>query len=100
MSIDLDISCARAASFRLGGALTLFEKIIKLISDRVFIAFCHSFRCTIFELEIITEVTSIFVKHPFRLRLTALIVIIQVIVAAVEAAAKIRLAQRTDVFPS
>jgi hypothetical protein len=56
--------------------------------------------CTIFVLEIITEVASILVKDPFRLRLTAMIVIIQVVVAAVETAAKIRLAQRTDVFPS
>ena len=100
MSIDLDICCVQAAYFRIGGALTLFKKIIKLLSARVFIAFCHSFRCTIFELEIIAEVGSILIKDPLRLRLMALIVIIRVVVAAVEAAANIRLAQRADVFPS
>jgi hypothetical protein len=84
----------------MGGAPTLFEKIIKLLSDRVFIALCHSFRCTIFELKIITEVGSILINDPLRLRLTALIVIIRIVVAAVEAAAKIRLAQRADVFAS
>jgi hypothetical protein len=84
MSIGVDISCAQDVSFRTGGALRLFEKIIKLLSARVLIAFSHSFRRTIFELEIIT----------------ALIVIIRVAVATVEATAKIRLAKRADVFPS
>jgi hypothetical protein len=80
-------------------APTLFKKIIKLFSVRVFIAFCCSFRCTVFELEIIAEIGSIFIKDPLRLRLTAPIVIIRVVVAAVEAAAKIRLAQWAYVFP-
>jgi hypothetical protein len=84
----------------MSGALTLLEKIIKLLSDRVFVTFRSSFRCTVFELEIIAEVGSIFIKYPLRLRLTALIVIIWVVVATVEAAAKIRLAQMAGVFPS
>jgi hypothetical protein len=92
MSTGVDISCGQDASFRTGGAPRLFEKIIKLLSARVFIAFCHSFRCTFFELKIIAEVGSIFIENPFRLRLTALIVIIRVAVAAVEAAAEVRLA--------
>jgi hypothetical protein len=67
--------------------LTLFKKTIKLLPNRFVVAFCYSFGCAIPELEIITEVTSILVKDPFRLRLTALIVIIRVIVAAIGAAA-------------
>jgi hypothetical protein len=89
-----------AALFRMGRALTLFKKIMKLFSGRIFIAFCHSFRCTIFELEIIAEVGSILIKDPLGLGLTALIVVNRVVVAAVEAAAQIHLAQRADVFPS
>jgi hypothetical protein len=100
MSIYLDISYTYASSFRGSGVLTLLEKIIKLLSDRVFIAFCSSFRCTVLKFEIIAEVGSIFIKYPLRLRLKALIVIIRVVVATVEAAAKIRLAERADVFPS
>ena len=92
MSIGVDISCAQDTSFRTGGAPRLFEKIIKLLSARVFIAFCHSIGRTIIELEIIAEVGSIFIENPLRLRLTALIVIIRVAVAAVEAAAEVRLA--------
>jgi hypothetical protein len=100
MSICVDISCAQDASFRTGEALRLFEKIIKLLSARVLITFCHSFRCTIFELEIIAEVGSIFIENSLRLRLTALIVILRIVVAAVAAAAKVRPAHRACVFPS
>ncbi|MGA2332268.1 MAG: hypothetical protein ABSG75_10950 [Syntrophales bacterium] len=64
----------------------LLEKIIKLPSERVLIAFCHSFQGTVLEFEVIAEVGSILIKDPLRLRLTALIVILRVVVAAVEAA--------------
>ena len=79
--------------------LTLFKKIIELLPKRIFIVRCLP-EFTILKLKIITEVASILIKHPFRLRLTALIVMIQAVVAAVEATAKIRLAQGADVLPS
>jgi hypothetical protein len=88
------------ASFRVGGAPTLFEKIIEFPSGRVLIAFCRFFRGTIFEFKVIAEVGPILIKAPLGLRLTALIVILRVVVAAVEAAAKIRPTYGTDVFPS
>ena len=91
MSIDLDIRCSQLF-LSMGGAQVLFEKIIKLPLDRALIAFCHFFRCTNFEFEVIAEVGSILINDPLRLRLTALIVILWVVVAAVKAAAKVRLA--------
>jgi hypothetical protein len=72
--------------------LKLFEKIIELLPGRIYIASRRSSGRTVSELEIITEVTSILLKHPFRLRLTALVVIIKVVVAAIETTAKIGLA--------
>jgi hypothetical protein len=79
---------------------TLFEEIIKLLSNRALISLYHSLRYTIFEFEVIAEIGSILIKDPLRLRLTALIVITWLVVAAVEAAAKVRPAQRAGVFPS
>jgi hypothetical protein len=81
------------------GPLTLFKKIIELLPEWIFVVRCLP-EFTIHKLEIITEVASILIEHPFRLRLTALIIIIQTVVAAVEAAAKIRLAQGAGVLPS
>jgi hypothetical protein len=72
--------------------LKLFEKIIELLPGRIYIASRRSSGRTVSELEIITEVTSILLKNPFRLRLTALVVIIKVVVAAIETTAKIGLA--------
>jgi len=72
--------------------LKLFEKIIELLPGRIYSASRRFSGRTVSELEIITEVTSILLKHPFRLRLTALVVIIKVVVAAIETTAKIGLA--------
>ena len=77
----------------------LFKKIIELLPKRHFMVRCLP-EFTILKLKIITEVASILIEHPFRLGLTALIVMIQAVVAAIEATAKVRLAQGADVLPS
>ena len=79
--------------------LMLFKKIIELLPKRSFIVRCLP-EFTIVKLEIITEVASILIKHPFRLGLTALIVMIQAVVAAVEAGTEICPTKRTGIFPS
>ena len=81
------------------GLPMLFKKIIELLPKRIFIVRCLP-ELTIPKLKIVTEVASILIKHPFRLGLAALIVMIQAVIAAVEATAKIRLAQGADVLPS
>lgn len=80
-------------------APSLLKEIIELLPKRIFIVLRFP-EFAVLKLEIITEIASIFIQHPFRLRLAALVVIIEAVMAAVETAAKIRLAKWADVLPS
>jgi len=52
----------------------LFKKIIQLLASRVAALFSFIFWGAVLETEVITKITSIVIKDPVRLRLTALVI--------------------------
>jgi len=98
MSMGLDNSWSKATA--VDGLLMLFKKLIELLPYRGALILGGFEEGTIFELETITEVASILIENPFRLRFTALIVQFRIVVTTVEAGAEICPAKRTGIFPS
>jgi len=77
----------------------LFKKFVELLPKRSFIVRCLP-EFAILKPKVVTEIASILIENPFCLGLTALIVMIQAVVAAIETRTEICPAKRTGIFPS